>query len=398
MSPGAGIISAILIIAASQASQQRYDGHEVWTATPHTPAQLEYLVYLQTHAHLYQLDFWQEAYTVGTTAMFRVPPSRRSETLNQLGLRGMRPTVTIPNIQQAIDINYWMQDMAARFPKRASLFNISTSYEGRKIVAMKITGSRSGAAKPGFFLTGGMHAREWISSATVVYMAGQLIEQYGVNPDITAVVDAMDWYVLPVLNADGYIYSWTSDRLWRKTRSRHSGSEKCVGVDANRNWDWKWCQRGASHNPCSDTYCGPGVLSEPEVRGVANFIQAVPGRFQAYVDVHAFSQLWLTPWSYSIKQPSNYNQQDECSLAAVKALTAVYGTQYRRGSAASTLYAVTGGSMDWAHGVSKIPYAATLELRDSGKHGFLLPANQIIPSGEETLQGVLAMAKCVVKI
>lgn len=42
----------------------------------------------------------------------------------------------------------------------------------------------------------------------------QLIEQYGINPDITSVVDAMDWYVLPVLNADGYVYSWTSVRYF----------------------------------------------------------------------------------------------------------------------------------------------------------------------------------------
>lgn len=40
-----------------------------------------------------------------------------------------------------LQINYWMEDMAARFPKRVSLFNISTSYEGRKIVAMKVNDS-----------------------------------------------------------------------------------------------------------------------------------------------------------------------------------------------------------------------------------------------------------------
>lgn len=33
---------------------------------------------------------------------------------------------------------------------------------------------------------------------------------------------AMDWYILPVLNPDGYEYSHEYDRMWRKTRSRHS--------------------------------------------------------------------------------------------------------------------------------------------------------------------------------
>lgn len=75
----------------------------------------------------------------------------------------------------------------------------------------------------------------------------------------------------------------------------------------------------------------------------------------------------------------------------------IWASQRDQSSLSVLTDAVTGGSMDWAHGVGKIPYAATLELRDTGKHGFLLPSNQIIPSGEETLQGTLAMAKCVIK-
>jgi len=43
-----------------------------------------------------------------------------------------------------------------------------------------------------------------------------------------------------------------------------------------------------------------------------------------------------------------------------------------------------GGSDDWAHGAAKIKYAYTVELRDTGDNGFVLPKEQIIPSGEET--------------
>lgn len=51
--------------------------------------------------------------------------------------------------------------------------------------------------------------------------------------------------------------------------------------------------------------------------------------------------------------------------------------------------------MDWAYGSMGIKYAATPELRDKGQFGFLLPADQIIPCGEETLEGFLAYAKYV---
>lgn len=35
-------------------------------------------------------------------------------------------------------------------------------------------------------------------------------------------------------------------------------------------------------------------------------------------------------------------------------------------------------------------YSITIELRDTGNNGFILPANQIIPCGKETVEGVLA--------
>ena len=37
----------------------------------------------------------------------------------------------------------------------------------------------------------------------------QMLEQYGVDSDVTAMVDAFDWYILPVFNVDGYEYTWT---------------------------------------------------------------------------------------------------------------------------------------------------------------------------------------------
>lgn len=39
---------------------------------------------------------------------------------------------------------------------------------------LQITGSRKRPTKPGFFLSAGMHAREWIAPATLIYIAGQV--------------------------------------------------------------------------------------------------------------------------------------------------------------------------------------------------------------------------------
>lgn len=54
---------------------------------------------------------------------------------------------------------------------------------------------------------------------------------------------------------------------------------------------------------------------------------------------------------------------------------------------------ITGGSDDWAKGAAKIKYAYTIELRDTGRHGFLLPASHIKSSGKEAFAAIKAIAK-----
>ena len=49
--------------------------------------------------------------------------------------------------------------------------------------------------------------------------------------------------------------------------------------------------------------------------------------------------------------------------------------------------------MDWVKATLKVPVAFTYELRDTGNHGFILPASQIVPNGEEILDSFVAMFK-----
>ena len=55
-----------------------------------------------------------------------------------------------------------------------------------------------------FWLLSGIHAREWISPAFVTWLIRELVENYAAHPQY---VDQMDWYIMPVMNPDGY--RWT---------------------------------------------------------------------------------------------------------------------------------------------------------------------------------------------
>lgn len=52
----------------------------------------------------------------------------------------------------------------------------------------------------------GIHAREWIAPATALYLINQLVEHSSEHQDL---LQDMDWYILPLVNPDGYEYSQT---------------------------------------------------------------------------------------------------------------------------------------------------------------------------------------------
>ena len=63
----------------------------------------------------------------------------------------------------------------------------------------------AGVAKPAIFLEGGIHAREWISPATVTFIIRELVT----NPAHAELLHMYDWIIVPITNPDGYEYSHT---------------------------------------------------------------------------------------------------------------------------------------------------------------------------------------------
>ncbi|XP_067651303.1 carboxypeptidase A2-like [Haliotis asinina] len=364
------------------------------------------------------IDIWRLSSGPNTSLDFILPPNMDA-LMDSLTLT---PTVQIPDVEKAIkvslfsneqarlqnsattfdygvyhpmsEIYQWMLDQAAS-TKYATVIDIGSTNGGNDIKALKISVSLQ-SNRPAVFLEGTLHAREWVAPASILWMTNELLQRYGTDAEVTAILNVFDIYVIPVVNVDGYIYSWQSPgtRLWRKNRDdprtfieKASG---CIRTDLNRNFRIRWATWNPENmNPCSDSYRGGFSNSERETWALTSFVSSISNKV-AFIDIHSYGQLWMYPYAY--KQGATRNDADfrASAQAATAALTAVHGTTFTYGSIADVIYQVTGSICDYMYQKVRIKYSVSLELRDRGQFGFLLPPEQIIPTGEETLAGILA--------
>lgn len=100
----------------------------------------------------------------------------------------------------------------------------------------------------------------------------------------------------------------------------------------------------------------------------------------------------MHPYGYTCSKtsPDSADQTKGGNLAAA-ALLAKYNTAFQHGDICNTIYQASGSSVDWTYEAASVKYSYAVELRDTGSYGFTLPAKFIIPSGEETLAGVVAL-------
>jgi murein tripeptide amidase MpaA len=291
------------------------------------------------------------------------------------------------NYQRLTTIHEFVDQLTGANPNVSSVISIGTSTQGRDLKLVKI--GRPGAQnKPAIWIDAGIHAREWISPAIATWVINQLIT----NQENNDILDNVDFYILPVTNVDGYEYSHTDERFWRKTRS-YNGNANCYGVDPNRNFEFHWGGAGTSPNLCSEIYKGPEAWSEPETRAMRDFILNTDANWQVYIALHSYAQMWLTPWGYTYDLPEDYDELKALGVLATEALTAVHGTKYDVGSVTELLSPGAGGSDDWAKGLGPFKYSYTVEVRDTGRYGFALPPEQIIPTSEETWASFQTVAR-----
>ena len=401
------VVAALIAVCAAL---RRYDGYQLLEVRPVTR---ELGKVLKTLTDDMDLDVWAESN--GVVDIF-VPPHKLSAFRLELAQHGIAFAVKNNRIQQDIEdeakrlatrtrvpgkaINYddyntyadimqELDELVLRCPSgfTCATFSIGNSYEGRDTKGITISG---GAGRTAVWLDATIHAREWLGTATHLKITRHLIEDYATDAEVQRLLNTYDFHLLPVVNPDGYEYTWTNDRLWRKNRSPNPGSA-CDGTDLNRNFAEMWGNAGTSTSPCSETYGGSSAASEVETQNLQNELSRVGSTIHTSVHIHTYAQLWLIPWG-SVDIFGNCNfAPDHAEMmvvanAAADAIENTFNTNWDRGNSCATIYPASGITMDYSKAQAGIKYTATPELRGNS---FVAAPDQIEPSFQEVWNGVV---------
>ena len=273
-----------------------------------------------------------------------------------------------------------LRNLADAFPEITQLLSIGQSVEGRDIWALKITDNPE-IDEPNeerILFTGVTHAREWATHELVLYLAEKLTSLYRVDAEIKHIIDHSVVWLVPVVNPDGFEYSWTTKRLWRTNKN---------GVDINRNYSYRWGRDGvgSSQHAGVGTYRGPSPASEPETRAIQNLL--AEQRFAVAVSYHSYSQMALYPWGYTaLVAPESYTSLRSIAKRYTDIVFSVSGNRYFHNQWSYGLYLGNGVFSDYAYGMhGTLPLTVEVRPRLTSEGGFLLPEHQIPLNNRENM-------------
>ncbi len=295
-----------------------------------------------------------------------------------------------------------LDQWANLYPGFTHLLTIGQSYEGRPLRVMRVTNEATGTSnKPVFFLMANIHGRELITPEAALVFMQYLLENYGIDPDVTWMLDEHLIYILTSANPDGHVKNEPGQpwAYWRKnTHPYGSCSATAYGVDLNRNSSFHWGGPGASTDPCDETYRGPSAASESETVRLQSFVStlfpdqrgpndtdpAPDNTTGVFITLHSYSDLVIWPWGDTYTPAPNGAQLQMLGqrLASFNGYTP---------HQSSGLYLTSGATDDWAYGELGIA-AYTFEIGSEGD-GFYPPCSRYDDLIQPNVEAFLYAAK-----
>ncbi|SFR74890.1 Immune inhibitor A peptidase M6 [Agromyces sp. CF514] len=265
-------------------------------------------------------------------------------------------------------------------PQLVKLVVLGHTYEGREIIALKLTQGARGQAdgsRPAALFSSTQHAREWISTEVNRRLLNWYVDGWRANDrSVRNLLKSTELWFLVVANPDGYQYTFDHERLWRKNLRDNDGNgevNRGDGVDPNRNFPehFAYDEEGSSAQAVSETYRGPSAGSEPETKAMMALFKRAKPEFQ--VNYHSFGQYLLYPEGWQTATPT---ADDPIYTALSGNLDSPAVDGFEPGLSSDVLYVTNGETTDFAH-VSRGTLSWTPELGEGdGGGGFVFPDDE----------------------
>lgn len=135
------------------------------------------------------------------------------------GLVGPDGRVDWNRFYTAAETDQILAELHALYPGLTELHAIGRSRGGRPFMVLEITNEATGPAseKPALYVDGGIHAGELTGSAVATHFIGHLLQGFGKDPRVTALLDRRAFYVRPKFNPDGADLALLHDQSLRST-------------------------------------------------------------------------------------------------------------------------------------------------------------------------------------
>jgi len=186
----------------------------------------------------------------------------------------------------------FMQGYAAAYPELTALELLGTSVSGREIYGIKISDNAdTNEDEPAFFYEGNIHGDEIATYVLGLHLIEWLLDNYATDPDVQALVDGHEIYVIPLINPDGNY----DDPSYGRSRYNDNG------VDLNRNNGFMWDPDES--NP------GSALHSEPETQILAE-VWSRNQPYSAAISGHSGTVVVSLPWSYHTDSPPDWDEFD----------------------------------------------------------------------------------------
>jgi hypothetical protein len=263
--------------------------------------------------------------------------------------------------------------------------SIGQTLEGREIWSVKLSDNPNvDEDEPEMLYIGLHHAREPMSYMNLFYYMYWLTENYGTDPEATALLENRELWFIPAMNPDGLVYNQqiapNGGGMQRKNH-RETCSQDWDGIDLNRNYSFMWAydDDGSSPYGCDQTYRGTEPFSEPETEAVKNFIESHD--FPIILSYHSYGNLLIHPFGYI---PGLLPPEPDLTIFREYGNEMVKYNHYSMGTGIETVgYTVNGEATDYYYGEYGI-YAYTPEV-GAYYDGFWPSSNRILPLAEENL-------------